>query len=39
MGVGVIDRDCEGVVVAAMHTFKRYILYPRAADAYAAWHL
>jgi hypothetical protein len=39
MGVGVIDRDCEGAVVTAMRTFKRYILYPRAAEAYAAWQL
>ncbi|GLT53802.1 hypothetical protein SLA2020_270480 [Shorea laevis] len=37
MGVGVIVRDGEGEVVAALHSSQMGIMDPATAEAYAAW--
>jgi ribonuclease HI len=37
MGVGVIVRDGEGEVVAALHASQMHLLDPTSMEAYAVW--
>ncbi len=37
MGVGVVERDANGVVVAALARFYPHIEDPAVAEAIAAW--